>query len=315
MNRDTPDPRHAISSAKRALKRRCLGLEALESRALFAAGALDTSLSSSGAVLIATKSGSGANPEAVAIQYSTQDDRKTVLESGRLLGHLPGEALSAKVSIAARSPTSKGQTLDQSDAVVYLPAGLPQGGRVPLAVAFTPVSSLFNHTLANWEAVAARLHWVVYVSKDPILPLSAMSDFDQVAATIESSVDDAITNLPVDSSRVVLAGFSAGGYMAEYLDARYPGLAAALVVDANGYYAYGDDPDLPLSAGSGRPAAFLFSPMDDRFGPATRADRAFYQERGWSTLLLSYPGGHIDAPTAQYLRAASWIAAQPAWRA
>jgi pimeloyl-ACP methyl ester carboxylesterase len=123
----------------------------------------------------------------------------------------------------------------------------------------------------------------------------------------------------VDRPRIVLAGFSGGGFFAEYLDSRVPGLAAALVIDANGLYAYGDDPQSPFPAGTSsgprRMAAFLSSPTDRGFGLATRLDQAFYQQHGWSTLLLSYGGGHVDAPPSQYLRAASWIAGVAAWEA
>ena len=146
------------------------------------------------------------------------------------------------------------------------------------------------------------------------------------AATIRSSVEAALADFPVDRTRVVLAGFSGGGFMAEYLNARNPGLAAALVIDANGFYGYGDDPAVPNSADPEVPfpanefstsrqlAAFLYSPSDREFGPPTRADQAFYQQNGWSTLLLAYPGGHVDAPATRYLRAATWIASQTAWQ-
>jgi hypothetical protein len=117
----------------------------------------------------------------------------------------------------------------------------------------------------------------------------------------------------------VLAGFSGGGFFAEYLDSRVPGLAAALAIDANGLYAQGDDPQIPfpggMASGSRRLAAFFYSPTDRRFGQVTRLDQLFYQQHGWSTLLLSYPGGHVDAPPSLYLRAAAWISGSAKWRA
>jgi predicted esterase len=200
------------------------------------------------------------------------------------------------------------RTISLPDAVVYVPAGAQPGKTYPLAVVFTPDRAI-SRTLGNWKAVADRFHWIVYASKE-YSNVSAGHGFPQLESRILSHVERAIGRFPVDRTRVILAGFSGGGYMAEDLNARDPGLAHALVIDANGYYAYGDDPFLPLPTGAGRPAVFLYSPDDKTgFGWAARADRAVYQAHGWSTLLLYYPGGHVDAPTTQYLRAAAWIQA------
>ena len=119
-------------------------------------------------------------------------------------------------------------------------------------------------------------------------------------------METALSTFPVDRNRIVLAGFSGGGFFAEYLNSRVPGLAAAVVIDGNGLYATGDDPDFPFPVGasprSPRLAAFLYSPSDHVFGPPTRQDQAFYRRHGWSTLLLSYPGGHVDRRRANISR-------------
>jgi poly(3-hydroxybutyrate) depolymerase len=235
------------------------------------------------------------------------------LERRFLLTSRPSTASPAEVYVAARPAVTPGRIIDRPDAEVYLPAGYQSGRTYPIVIVFTPDGKI-NRTLGNWRAVAGRLHWIVYASKDySNAAAGAASNFDQFARAVETHVVTAIAQLSVDKSHVVLAGFSGGGFMAEYLNALDPGLASALVIDASGFYEYGQDPELPLPDGSNRPAAFLFSPADSRFGPATRFDRSFYQAHGWSTLILSYPGGHVDAPRSQYLRAATWVAGQPAW--
>jgi poly(3-hydroxybutyrate) depolymerase len=241
-----------------------------------------------------------------------------VLQPRHLLSGFSDSVRVAELHVDTRSRSNTGRTLDVPDALVYMPAGLQPGRTYPMVIAFTPDGKL-KRTLGDWHAVADRFHWIVYASKQfSDNSANTAPDFDQYGYSIWRSVDAALSAFPVDRSRIVLAGFSGGGFFAEFLDSRVAGLAAALVIDANGLYGHGDDPEIPFpagtSSGSRRLAAFLYSPTDRRFGMATQADRAFYQQHGWSTLLLSYPGGHVDAPPSQYLRAAAWIAGDAAWQ-
>ncbi len=210
-----------------------------------------------------------------------------------------------------------GRILDLPDALVYLPAAIQPGQTYPMVAAFTPDGRI-KRTLGDWRAVADRFHWIIYASKQfSDQSAQAAPDFDRYGYLIWTSVQKALVAFPVDRTRVVLAGFSGGGFFAEYLNSRVPGLAAAVVVDANGLSAHGDDPAIPFprvtDAESRRLAAFLYSPSDQRFGRATQLDRAYYQQQGWTTLLLRYAGGHVDAPSSLYMRGASWIVAQAAW--
>ena len=66
-------------------------------------------------------------------------------------------------------------------------------------------------------------------------------------------------------------------------------------------------------AGSRRLAALLYSPADHRFSTPT-IDKSIYVLRGWSILGLTFPGGHVDAPTKVYQCAINWMVTQPAWR-
>jgi hypothetical protein len=220
---------------------------------------------------------------------------------------LESRCLPSAAVVVASTP-AHGRTIQLPDATVYLPAGLPPGPAAPLAVVFTPDAGL-SRTLGNWKAVADRFHWVVYASKE-FSDARQRHNFPALEAKILSHVEKAIARFPVDPHRVVLAGFSGGGFMAEDLSSLHSSLAAALVIDANGEYAYGDDPFQPLPAGLGRPAVFLESPADRAFGWATKADRVVYQSLGYTTQLLTYPGGHVDAPRSVYLQAATFIVKQ-----
>ncbi|WP_148590573.1 hypothetical protein [Aquisphaera giovannonii] len=240
------------------------------------------------------------------------------MEARQLLSGLSHPARVAEVRAAARAGADPGRTLDLPDALVYIPAGLEAGRAYPMVVAFTPDGKV-KRTLNDWRGAADRFHWIVYASKGYSNATAGAADFDAYARSIWAMVEAAIARFPVDRTRLILAGFSGGGSFAEYVNSRAGGPAAAMVIDANGTYAYGDDPMVPFPASSAassrRLAAFLYSPTDRRFGQATRMDQAFYHRKGWDTTLLSYKGGHVDAPPGRYLAAATWIASRPAWLA
>jgi uncharacterized delta-60 repeat protein len=97
-NRDTSHCRRAIRSAKRAIKRQRPVLEALERRALLAAGALDISTSPNPNPVITTVSSSSTYPWAVAIQANgSMIVAGEFLPAGSLnayiLGYTPGGSL------------------------------------------------------------------------------------------------------------------------------------------------------------------------------------------------------------------------------
>jgi pimeloyl-ACP methyl ester carboxylesterase len=209
-----------------------------------------------------------------------------------------------------------------------------------MAAVFTPHGEVAR-TMACWKVIGERFRWIIYASKQySNQSAQAATDFNQYADGIAAAVESALTALPADRTRVVLGGFSGGGFFAEYLNSRHPNLGAALVVAANGLYAHSNDPEIPIpnqadtssaarmsastpptelpfptsaETTSRRIAAFLYSPTDREYGRATRLDRAFYKRNGWSTSLLRYPGGHVDPPEDTCLRAAAWIVARHAW--
>jgi hypothetical protein len=238
------------------------------------------------------------------------------LEQRQLLSHVPALP-AAEVQRIEPSLLGSARTINLPDAIVFLPAHLRPDRSYPMVAVFTPHGEV-HRTFTLWKAVGQRFHWIIYASKQySNQSAEASTDFKQYGDAIAASVETALTSFPVDRTRVVLAGFSGGGFFAEYLNSQDPKLGAALVIAANGLYALGNDPQNPFPNGantaSRRIAAFLYSPTDREYGGLTRLDRAFYQQNKWSTALLKYPGGHGDPPQYTCLRAAAWIVAQPAW--
>ena len=99
--------------------------------------------------------------------------------------------------LTVRPSASTGQIINRPDADIYLPAGFQSNRTYPIAIVFTPDGKI-NRTVANWRAVADRLHWIVYASKDySNAAAGAASNFDQFTAAIRANVDAAIVQLPV----------------------------------------------------------------------------------------------------------------------
>jgi predicted esterase len=228
-----------------------------------------------------------------------------------------GSAEVVSVVHVARMRLTHSQQIDQPDATIDLPGGLSPGARYPVVAVYTPDGNI-RRTLRTWQPVANRFHWIVYASKDySNAAAAAAPDFGTFLATAKAHLDAALTALPADRGHVVLSGFSGGAGFALDLNEDYPGFAAAVIDNAGGSQYLNAPPGVsfPASAfaNSRRLAVFLSSPTDQRFGPEASQTRDLYAANGWQTLTLSFRGGHIEAPSATYLRAAGWIVAQPAW--
>jgi enterochelin esterase-like enzyme len=247
---------------------------------------------------------------------------------------------SAMVSLAHRAPevartttpSAHATIVQERDATIILPPGLQPGRSYPLVVAFSyngqPVGDQYT-PLTVWRTLGPELGWIVYASKayrnqafqgDPAVTVD-------VARSVKADLEAAFARLPVDRSRIVLAGMSGAGNFAEYFNLTYPGFAAA-VIDNSGripFERFGSPtakdravepmPDAQAFGASRRLAVFLASPSDTSFYiDATRHDRPFYQSLGWQTLFLSFSGGHRYAPIPVYLQAIHWLESRPSWQ-
>ncbi len=222
-------------------------------------------------------------------------------------------------ALAAPQATTVGRTIRQSDALIYLPPGLKAGATYPILVAFSPTTSFFTRTLNFWKAEANRNKWIIYSSRevtDRILR-NAQYEYETLVPLVRQHIDAALREFPVDSSRIILAGFSGGAAFAHDLNIAYPGFAAAVVDNSNGaFYAGVPFDHLPPASefsGSRRIAVFLASPSDHVFYAQVQATIPIYQHWGWQTLFLSYKGGHIPAPAARIRQAMAWLTSRPSW--
>lgn len=243
---------------------------------------------------------------------------------------------------ATPAPASTGVVISQADADIYVPAGLAAGRRSPLLVVFSPDGNP-SGAIRYWQDQANQRGWIIYASRefsDPAISpfgTNVLGDYNQMLArdytdsnllaTIKAHLD-AVAALPaIDPSRIILAGFSGGAFLAHDLNASYPGFAAAVIDNSNGEPLLGEaqriaqgDPGLfrgvPTAssfAGSRREAIFLVGQDDTTFLPQIQETVPTYQAWGWSSFVQTYPGGHAPAPADLLNQALDWLVSQPGW--
>jgi predicted esterase len=232
----------------------------------------------------------------------------------------------------------------QPDALIYVPPGLRPGRTYPLLVVFNAGGDPSN-SLRYWKSLARRNDWIIYASSefsnaavagssgtavtlgpgDPTnynrLIASHYQD-PNLLARIKSHIDGTIARLPVDRSRIILAGFSGGAFFAHDLNASYPGFAAAVIDNSNGEPVLGpgdafEEPIVPTAGAftaSRRVAIFLVGEDDPTFLSQVKEAISVYQQRwGWPTLFMTFPGGHKPAPAKVMKQAIGWLLSRPSW--
>lgn len=237
-----------------------------------------------------------------------------------------GAGLDAARSLSLADVPATGQTIQTRDGTIIVPAGLEPGKTYPLVVAFA-----FNANpsvpLSVWRTQAQENHWIVYASKEYQNSVfrQSLTAIEGVAARIKGHIDAVAASLPVDRTRIILTGMSGGANFADYMNLRYPGYAAGVIINsgqipaqlfhrtpARGFETFPTAADF---AGSRRVGVFLCSPSDSQFYGITQANTRTMHNLGWDTLFLNFPGGHWNAPPATYRQAIAWITSQPAWTA
>lgn len=267
-------------------------------------------------------------------------EARELLHAGPAVGHvaaavkslpqpapaIPVATIQNALAVSYANGTTWSQPIQTRDATILIPPGLVPGKTYPLVVAFA-----YNGNpiipFEVWWTQATQNHWIIYASKDfkNSVLTSGLASSNAVAARVKAQLDTITTILPVDPSRIILTGMSGGANYAEFMNLRYPGYAAGIIINSGRIPAQLIRPTptpgfltMPTAsdfAGSRREAVFLASPTDTQFYGITQVNARTMEGLGWDTLFLSFPGGHWNAPPATYNKAISWILSQPSWSA
>jgi predicted esterase len=237
----------------------------------------------------------------------------------------PTAALQQALAAASTQPPGGVISVQTRDATILVPTGIVPGRTYPLVATFSWDGNPITEFQAWWN-LAKENGWFVYASRDyqNSVLRSGFGPSEKVATRVKAQLDALPGTLPIDTSRIIFSGFSGGANFADFMNLRFPGYAAAVIINSGEIPALfrktprrGAAP-MPTAAsfdGSRKLGVFLCSPSDGQFYGITQANAKLMESLGWQTLFLSFPGGHSIAPPSTYNQALSWIESQPSWSA
>jgi predicted esterase len=208
------------------------------------------------------------------------------------------------ILLSSASPVAAGEAVvnESPEHSYYIPSGIDNQKDYPLIIAFSP-SGDAGSMINTWREVAEEYKWIILASAGfrNGMP-NPQGEFSNLLGFIENPANA----IPVDKSRIIVAGFSGGAMGAHMFAFLYPQFVSGVVANTGmineEYLKQGD------RYPRGKAAVFLASPADFRYREMKR-DREFLQGLGWKTLWIEFPQGHTVAPGKYYKEAAQWLSA------
>ena len=160
-----------------------------------------------------------------------------------------------------------------------------------------------------WGPAAERIDAILVVPNGP-RPIGngrGWVDLDEADAVVEATIDYASERFEVDWERVVLTGFSEGGFMAMALGTRHPDLFAGVIPVAGGYI---PEIDAPSKAEAGNPRFYFMVGLLDRAARQVRLAASDYRAAGYEVDLRMFPDTGHEFPRntrAELLRALRFV--------
>ena len=160
-----------------------------------------------------------------------------------------------------------------------------------------------------WGPAAERIDAILVVPNGP-RPIGngrGWVDLDEADAVVEATIDYARERFEVDWERVVLTGFSEGGFMAMALGTRHPDLFAGVIPVAGGYI---PEIDAPSKAEAGNPRFYFMVGLLDRAARQVRLAASDYRAAGYEVDLRMFPDTGHEFPRntrAELLRALRFV--------
>jgi predicted esterase len=194
------------------------------------------------------------------------------------------------------------RTVDSDAYILYIPADIDAQTLRPLVIVFSP-SGDSKGVIEFWKDIAEGYKLIVLASKEFHNGMDATPVLERLADGMEAVRAQA----PVDSSRIIAAGFSGGGMCSHLFAFSHPALISAVIVNTGMIHeAYIQRPEVYPR---GKCAVFLASPKDFRY-EEMRRDERFLKELGWRTAWIEFEYGHAVAPVSAYESAVQWLIEQ-----
>lgn len=171
----------------------------------------------------------------------------------------------------------------------------PENGNAapkPLIIALHGYGDRPDHYPGLWGPAAGRFDAVLVAPRGPESYAAGFSwdNVDDAEAIVLATIDWASERFAIDLERIVLTGFSQGGYMTLAVGMRHPDLFVGLIPMAGGY-----DPerDEPPPAESGSPRLYFMVGSEDRAEQAMRRAADDFEAAGYAVRLRIFHGiGH-----------------------
>jgi predicted esterase len=144
----------------------------------------------------------------------------------------------------------------------------------------------------HWQRPAAK-SGVILVAAQGVRPAVegfSWESVDEADTILRLTLDSVRQRYAVDEERIVLAGFSQGGFMAMALGTRHPELFAGVIPMAGGFV---PEVDSPPPAGIQAPRYYFMVGSLDRSEASSRLAAEAFREAGYEVKLRVLPGtGH-----------------------
>jgi predicted esterase len=184
------------------------------------------------------------------------------------------------------------QRFEATPPLEYLPPGYDPSRPAPLVIALHGFGGRADTFAPVWRRPAKRQGAVLVVPQGVRQVGTGFSwnNIDETGTILEYTLDWVGERRAIDRDRVVLTGFSQGGYLAMALGVRHPELFVGVVPIAGGYIS---GTDAPPPAGEAAPRYyFMVGSEDDSVEPLRRAVTDF-TDAGYQVGLRVWPGvGH-----------------------
>lgn len=184
--------------------------------------------------------------------------------------------------------------------LVVLPSGYDETEASPLIIALHGYGCRADMMTMEWSGVADRIG-AILVAPQGVYKVKGSSgyswfgpgsvDYDEADHLVRLTLDLVMKDYEIDRDRLILTGFSQGGYVAYVVSTKQPYLFPAVIPMGAGYVAAIDAPE--RATGSGRPRFyFMIGEHDQSVDQIDDAVEAFVRA-GYAVEKRIYPGvGH-----------------------
>ena len=179
-----------------------------------------------------------------------------------------------------------------SPPLIVAPKGHDPKSPAPLVIALHGYGDYGEHYPDLWGPAAGKLGAILAVpfGARVVGEGRAWGDLDETETIVMLTLDQVKEKYEIDRDRIVLTGFSQGGFMAMALGTRHPDVFSGVIPMAGGYI---PDIDQPPTADGDEPAFYFMVGARDNAISQVRRAAADYDDAGYEVKLRVVQGtGH-----------------------